>query len=356
MLQDLVLKLKNQIINQINEFEYNKDIINRMRNAINTEKRLIDCSSIIKIKNNKIIIEKMANSEKNRTLDIINLIENSINYIIKKNMSYPNTTLFFFISDVYNYEHQDFPFIIMAKPKNKKGILIPDNTFTCHNNPNSKCENFTQVMNICKSKNIKSNIKKDKIFFIGANTDKNRQNIRDNLFKLSNNITVNNIKLEKQKLPLEIYLNKRIHICDFTNYKYLLNLPGNQPWSYRFKYLFLMNSLVINVDVRQKYNSSEYFNETWINFIDTIFEPNIDYINLTYYWKENDTSYNNYEFKKLISNLKKTYEFFNNNNEQYEKFISSGYNKSQQISSDLISESIFLIVYYYSKKINDFLE
>jgi len=151
-------------------------------------------------------------------------------------------------------------------------------------------------------------------------------------------------------IPLEIYLSKRIHICDFTDYKYLLNLPGNQPWSYRFKYLFLMNSLVINVDVRQKCRSSGHSNETWINFFDTIFEPNVDYINLTYYWKEDDEIYNNYEFKKLISNLKETYGFLDSNIEQYKKITTSGYDKAQQITEDLINEAIFLIVYYYSKK------
>jgi hypothetical protein len=206
-------------------------------------------------------------------------------------------------------------------------------------------------MTICKNKEKPVGEKKNKIFFIGANTDKNRQNIRENLFKLSNNQSVNNIRLESKILPLEIYLSKRIHICDFTNYKYLLNLPGNQPWSYRFKYLFLMNSLVINVDVRQKYRESGYSNETWINFFDTIFEPNVDYINLTYYWKENDEPYNNYEFKKLITNLKETWEFLNSSPKQYKKITTNGYNKAQNITHDLISEAIFLIVHYYSKKL-----
>ena len=53
----LVLNLKNQIINQINDFEYSKDVISRMRKAIYKEKRLIERSSIITIKDNKIIIE-----------------------------------------------------------------------------------------------------------------------------------------------------------------------------------------------------------------------------------------------------------------------------------------------------------
>ena len=64
-----------------------------------------------------------------------------------------------------------------------------------------------------------------------------------------------------------------------------------------------MKSLVINVDVRQKYKESTEINDTWINFFDTIFIPNVDYINLIYYWLENDDEFNKYEFNKLIRNL-----------------------------------------------------
>jgi len=85
----LVLNLKNQIISQINDFEYSKDVITRMREAIYKEKRLIECSSIITIKDNKIIVERMANTEKNRTNHIIKLIEKSIKYI--KNRKYEYT-------------------------------------------------------------------------------------------------------------------------------------------------------------------------------------------------------------------------------------------------------------------------
>lgn len=351
--EKIVLSLKNQIISQIDNFEYNEEIIKKMRSAIKTEPRLIECASIITIKNNELITNYMAKNEKNRTNDILNLLKKSIEYIKNKKMNFPNTTLFFYISDVYSYEHQDFPFIIMAKPKNKKGILIPDNTFECHNVPGSECERWSKTVDICKKNQVELKNKKNKIFFIGANTDKNRQNIRENLYKLSNKQIIYGIKTDK--LPLEIHLSKRIHICDFSNYKYLLNLPGNQPWSYRFKYLFLMNSVVINIDVRQKYKYLNKFNDTWINFFDSIFEPNIDYINLPFFWKENDDAYNEYEFKKLISNLKETYHLLENNSDQYNKIRESGYNKAQIITDDLIYESIFLIVHYYSKKINDYL-
>ena len=134
-----------------------------------------------------------------------------------------------------------------------------------------------------------------------------------------------------------------------------MNLPGNQPWSYRFKYLFLTGSQVINIDVRQKFNDVQYFNDTWINFFDVIFEPNVDYININYYWIENNLKYNQYQFIKLIKNMELSYQYYNSNQQESKKMAQCGFNKVLNITDDLICESIYLLVYYYSKKINNFL-
>lgn len=355
--RNIIEKLKSQIKTQINEFEYSQEIIDKMHEEYKKNNRLREAGTIIEIKNNKIIIESMCTKEVNRTNAIISLISKSIEYIKKKKMNFPNTKLFLFVSDVYVYWEQSLPLFVIAKPKNKKGILIPDNTFTSHLNVNKISENWETTKEKCIKKIIPFDKKKDVLFFIGGNTDTGRQNIREGLYKLSQGEKVSGLELEmtKSHLPLQIEFAHDRDLSEFTEFKYLLNLPGNQPWSYRFKYLFLAKSLVINVDVRQKFGDLDYFNGTWINFFDIIFEPNIDYVNLEYYWIESNETYNNYQFNKLIRDLELVYKYYHTNPEELYQMSNNGFNKILNITEDLISESIFLLVYYYAKKINPFL-
>lgn len=352
--KNIINKLKSQIKTQINEFEYSQDIVDKMYREYKKNNRLREAGTIIEIKDNKIIIELMCTKEVNRTNAIISLIVKSIEYIKKKKMNYPNTKLFLFVSDVYVYWDNSLPLFVIAKPKNKKGILIPDNTFKSHQNVNKISENWETTKEKCINKIIPFDKKKDVLFFIGGNTDTGRQNIREGLYKLSQGEKLLDLKVNNTNLPLQIEFAHNRDLSEFTEFKYLLNLPGNQPWSYRFKYLFLAKSLVINVDVRQKFDD-DYFNSTWINFFDVIFEPNIDYVNLEYYWIESNQSYNNYQFVKLIKDLELTYEYYKTNKEEAYKVTNSGFDKVLNITDDLISESIFLLVHYYAKKINSFL-
>jgi hypothetical protein len=353
--KNIIDKLKSQIKNQINEFEYSQEIIDKMYREYKKNNRLKEAGTIIEIKDNKIIIELMCTKEVNRTNAIISLISKSIEYIKKKKMNYPNTKLFLFVSDVYTYWDQSLPLFVIAKPKNKKGILIPDNTFKSHSNVNKISENWETTKEKCIKKIISFDKKKDVLFFIGGNTDTGRQNIRENLFKLSNGETILGNNINKSNLSLQIEFAHNRDVSEFTEFKYLLNLPGNQPWSYRFKYLFLAKSLVINIDVRQKFGDVDYFNSTWINFFDIIFEPNIDYVNLEYYWIESNQTYNDYQFVKLIKDLELVYSYYKLNPEEAYKVSNSGFDKVLNITEDLISESIFLLTHYYAKKINQFL-
>jgi len=216
-------------------------------------------------------------------------------------------------------------------------------------------ENWETTKEKCTKSIINFDKKKNVLFFIGGNTDIGRQNIRDRLYKLSQGNKILGLNVNNTKLPLQIEIGHNRDLSEFTKFKYLLNLPGNQPWSYRFKYLFLTKSLVINIDVRQKFGDIDYFNGTWINFFDIIFEPNIDYINLEYYWIESNQGYNDNQFIKLIKNLELTYQYYDTNYEESIKMADLGFEKVLNITDDLISESIFLLVYYYAKKINQFL-
>ena len=92
---NIIKKLKDQIKKQINEFKYNQEIIDKLYKSYKIgDKRVEKYGTIIEIKNNKLNIEYMCIDEKNRTNDVIKLIEKSIEYIKKKNMNYPDTKLF----------------------------------------------------------------------------------------------------------------------------------------------------------------------------------------------------------------------------------------------------------------------
>lgn len=353
--------LLSQIISSINDFvNCTTEDYKKMIKICETEPRYIQSASIIKINSNYTLeIIKQCTKEINRTDDIIKLIQETLKYIKYLKLPMPNTTIFLYVSDVYAFEHQDLPFFVITKPKNKTGILIPDNTFYSHTTVSSKSESWEETMKKCINNHIPTNKKQNTIFFRGANTDSGRQNIRNAMYNLSHNKSVYNLNLNglnkhKQNI-FNVELKGRQPIETFTKYKYLLNLPGNQPWSYRFKYLFLMKSVVININVKQKYKNTKDINDTWINFFDILLEPNVDYIELPFQWNEGEDKHNILQLKKLISNIKHVYEKIEMNPELYEKIAKNGFNKIKEISNKMIYNSIYHLLYNYANIMNPIL-
>jgi hypothetical protein len=109
---------------------------------------------------------------------------------------------------------------------------------------------------------------------------------------------------------IEISEKHRIPMETFCNYKYLLNLPGFQPWSYRFKYLFLMNSIVINIDLYPHFKKNDP-NQEWRTFIDRLFEDGKDYVNIIMNWFKHDDLENKKELNNVLSRLNDIYKYYN---------------------------------------------
>ena len=323
----------------IDDFKYNLDIFRKMNNLmINHEKYKRMILKVI-IKNQNMTFEN-ANLGDTRKKRIVEMLNNMCTYIKSKNKILPDTVIYFNICDAYAYDYQDLPLFTIAKPKNKKGILFPDDTFICHK-METECDNWDKikktVIHNCDLEKDKINI----IYFKGANTGSDKHNLR---YLLS----------QENNLPIKINLTDKYKpMYSFCKYKYLLNLPGHQPWSYRFKYLFLMNSLIIDVAIKQHYTTTEH-NERWINFFDSIFVPNEDYIELEYDWYEKKD--NKDEYRKLVTNIKKTYEYYENNPEEYYKITKSGYNKVQMISNQFVLEMLYDLIVRYSNKLTDFID
>lgn len=330
--------IRNHIKDDLDKFTFNDETFDRMKNALK-HNRFVDTTICVKIFNGDVeIIYDTHKKEQNRKRDMMTLLKNAISYYKEKGINFPNVLFYLYVTDTYAYQFQDLPFFIMAKPSNKTGILFPDNTYVCHD-VNKKCYSWPKTVNECNRVDYP---KENVMFFAGANTDAGRQNIRSGLHHLE----------DKVDFPLKILLQQpRLNVCEFKQFKYLLNLPGNQPWSYRFKYLFLMKSLVVNVNVIQKYDEGTEWNEGWINFFDIIFEKDVDYINIDYYWKENnENGVNDKQFDLLVTKLSEIYKHYEEKSDEYDTMVNNGYNKVSAITEKLIYWSIHELFKQYSEK------
>lgn len=325
---------KKRIKKYLDQFQYNDNILEEMKNLINTNYKYKITILMINIKNKKVKYYNLKGDT--RKPIFLKLITDTINYAINKNYYIPDTTFFFHIHDSYAYEYEHLPFFIMSKPENKKGILVPDNSF--QNQLLNKIKyNWDDIKYIVTDNLIEETKKQNFIYFRGNNTGNTKHNLRYKLYEEQHN---NNI-------PLQIELNeKHLPLYHFSNYKYLLNLPGHQPWSYRFKYLFLMKSLVINICVKQNYPNSIESNGCWINFFDEIFDK--DYVNLIYNWYEGEENIE--EYKKLLINMKKIYNYYEQNNDKYIELVARGFHKISKITMELIYELYYTLIVEYSKK------
>lgn len=273
----------------------------------------------LEIRNNKLIILKPLTKEagafKRRGDGIIKLINLSLEKHKIKNIIF-----YIYVGDEFNYKFTQLPIFILAKPQNKFGILFPDQTFLDIEPEVYTEQNNNKPKTITEIKDINLNIKNKtpEIFFIGQNIGliDTQFNIRQqfNKFKKPFNIIIDGTFMKMNK---------------FSDYKYLLNLPGNYPWSFRFKFLFMMRSLVININL---YNMKYKSDEKWINIMDNLFIKNKDYIELDYYFDENINQTENInEIEKKILEIYNYYED-KNNYKQYLKIVNNGYKKSKLIN------------------------
>jgi hypothetical protein len=328
-----------QIKNDLKDFKINQNVIDEMEDLYQN-KESNPCSYIksltkIKIENGILIVNF---DEKNDFCNRCKSIEKLFERCFKKySKEIPDVTLYVITTDGFAYYHQHLPFLILAKPLNEFGILLPDDSFI-----NNKIEEQSYdwdetrkiILNNC---NYQINKKISKIYFRGVNNGNKKHNLRA-LFKN-----------EVQELPefkIEIS-NKMIPIYNFCKYKYLLNLPGGQPWSYRFKYLFLMNSLVIDIQLLQKYKKC--INSKWVNFFDSFLEEDEDYIPIKVIYEEGKPL----NHRKILLKVAKIYDFYQKNPKKYNKIVKSGYEKISKINNEAVDFAIFNIIKEYSKNLKN---
>jgi len=193
-------------------------------------------------------------------------------------LTLPETEFAIYSCDTYAWEPEaaQFPWFVLAKPANRPGILIPDDSFLSHgmtgNEPVSMhTTQWAWDTALAHSANLRASQSGSMptFFFKGANTGATKWNTRD----LLRSQTSGNARVHIDLTPT------KESWVEWGRYGALLDLPGNQPWSYRRKYLHLLGRPIIQLDV-ERFTSSTDSNGTarWIQFFDKLLVPYKDYV------------------------------------------------------------------------------
>lgn len=334
-------KLDTYIENQCNKFinEYSDaDFIldTCYKKLIKYNKSIMGMFLFIIHKNNNINI--VFGDGDNRKKQIIEIIIRNIN-LIKQNIGdLPDFYLPFYVSDTYFFLDNDFPFFVEAKPNNKKGILYPDKDYY-YIKLEKEFLNYDEFKKRIYDNGCSNlNGRKDIIYFSGANTGSDKHNIRMKLKEITEKDKRYEIHIADQFIPM----------YKFCNYKYLLNLPGYQPWSYRMTKILLMNSLIFDVVVLQRYANSK--NNKWIQFFSNYFVSGKDYIEIEYEWTEHVTK-DTEVYDKIYKKINKLFDYYQNNPSKYLSIIKSASEKANKLNMDSCNQAIQQLILLFIKKI-----
>ena len=281
-----------------------------------------------------------------RSIRYMNFFRGWLKWCRQNNIRVPNASLYLYIADVHYFENDTLPVCLMAKPANRAGILIPEDTIYCTEirgiKDKVKCLDHDELAKLMIDKCILPFQERDPtMFFKGADTGKtDKWAIRNMLKKQYENDNSISIQLKGAQLP----------IYDFCKYMILLNLPGNQPWAYRFREILLMGSLVVNISVYASYDNGKTWNDPWIHFWSCLFNPNEHYVDLEYRWMENNEEYNKKQNQKLFSDLENLNKDILKNREKYSKIAYNGSKKMRQLSMD----TIYRYITYIFEKVERF--
>lgn len=337
--EKMLLDIKKNVENDLKPFTYNQKILDDMDDVfLNNEKYHKTMLKVV-VKDNKMQFFRY-NQDVERITLMVDLLKKVQEYIDKNNKKLLDCIMYIYIANTYTYEYQNLPFFVLAKPSNRSGIIIPDETFIAYDVKGIKVD-WDELKDIIKSHcNMEKYDKINKLYFRGPNAGAEKHNVRKLLEKERKLNTFYDITVGSYAVP--IYEN--------CKYKYLLNLPGHQPWSARFKYYLLMKSLMIHIDLRQHFEYSE--NEQWITFFGRLIEDKVEFVRLIYDWYEGDQDKNKKSLSKLIGEIKETYTYYEDNPDAYDDIVNNGFKKINLITLDLVCESIFILINEYAKKFN----
>ena len=357
--------LESCIDKNLNDYTINKNSFLDMTNYLKTNiKYRRRCLQVIIKKgqityiapNSKATIWKRDGVD-NRVFTFVKMITDLDHWCDDNNLILPECAFVIYVADTYAWEEtaKDLPWFIMAKPINRPGILIPDDSFVTHglsgdrqNLSTDKSVDWMWDQMIKKSKSLSFDNDKDELYFKGANTGTFKFSTRDYLSKY------------KWDIPITINLgNKHESMFNWSKYIGLLNLPGNQPWSYRLKYLYLLKSPVVNIDVLLRYAEPDTEKpdtdrlERWIQFFDHLFIPNKDYIQVSQIYYDNPKLPKFNELKKesydrLVNDIKLSYKKIKTDN----MYAENAYKKISNLSTSRMLQFLYVTIVKYADLCN----
>lgn len=274
----------------------------------------------IEIINGKVVIlhspPSAAGLFKRRSDGIIVLLEKTLEH-------HPINDCILYIHVKDTYIRYDEPFFIYAKPMNKKGLLVIDHSWI-DAEPEKKLTkekggDMVSIDDIRNKtyRNINPRNKKNSLFFIGQNVP------------LINSDFFFRKHFAKLPWPFEVKTTGYLNMGEYSKWKYLLNLPGWYPWSFRFKFLFLMNSFIININLLRP----DLNEDKWINVMDSLFIPGKDYIEIDYIF---NTAPENISI--LSDTIIETFKKYNYAKQDFDKIVENGKKKGDLLTCSNILE------------------
>ena len=126
-----------------------------------------------------------------------------------------------------------------------------------------------------------------------------------------------------------------------------MDFPGVKPWSVRLKYLFVMNSVVFRISF---YNSKNGEKGCFQQSFDYLFKENKDYIHLIYDF-DYDKEIPENIYKKIVSDIKDKYSYYENNQKEYKKVVSNMKKSSKKLNLDETLKYLYTLIETYTKKL-----
>ena len=255
------------------------------------------------------------------------LLQKVLEYARQNKIEVPDCIFYINLGDDYQWRYPELPIFVWAKPEDANGIIFPDISFI------SQAEyNDGKLIRVPKSwedqkkdfsekcKDIKPKDKIDKIFFSGTPSSETRKKLQNYSFKFPAAI---NIQPEE---TLDF-----VPPTEYCKYKYLLDLPGAQPWSFRTRQLFLADSLVLYISGRA--HGAKFKEGRRITFLLSLFSSPEDYIDLPLILRARGMP-NSADLTKILGNIKTVFNYMNKNPQFYEKIVGNASKIIHNLSSD----------------------
>lgn len=252
---------------------------------------------------------KYSGFKRDRTQHTLIILTDTLEWIRSNNLGSllppHNFKMHFDVSDSYLWDSDGYPIFVHAKPSNMTLPLYPDYTyFRITFIPGGRMYNWDQTKEIFKEyREYKPPIIK-KIFFRGVDSTSNphggdNSNIRNKLKELS----LRDPKTEIRVFPQSETAKRATPLYEDCGFETYLDLPGNFPWSFRKKFLYLTGGDVIYI--KSLWESKGKWKDScgWIQFIDQvlILYPTTE-IEFIYTLKEDNTD----KVVELYDKIKKT--------------------------------------------------